>query len=136
MAFNPDKCEMIRITNKRKIIDGSYTIHGQTLQETHRAKYLGVTLDSTLSFNNHIDSVAKKANTTTAFLRRNISMCPRETKATCYKSLVRPQLEYASTVWDPHTASNINKLENAQRRAARFCTGDYRHTSRVTAMME
>jgi hypothetical protein len=136
MMFNPDKCEMIRITNKRKVITWSYAIHGQTLKQTNKAKYLGVTLDNTLSWNSHIDATAKKANTTTAFLRRNLSHCPQNIKATCYKTLVRPQLEYASSVWDPHTKANISKLENCQRRAARFCTGDYRHTSSVTAMME
>jgi hypothetical protein len=35
MAFNPDKCEVIRITNKKKIIDAKYTIHGQVLHETN-----------------------------------------------------------------------------------------------------
>ena len=135
MMFNPDKCEMIRITNKRKVITGSYSIHGQTLKQTNKAKYLGVTLDNKLSWNNHIDATAKKANSTTAFLRRNLSHCPQNIKAMCYKTLVRPQLEYASTVWDPHTKSNTNKLELCQWRAARFCTGDYHHTSSVTAMM-
>ncbi|XP_060607677.1 uncharacterized protein LOC132759834 [Ruditapes philippinarum] len=136
MMFNPDKCEMIRITNKRKVITWSYAIHGQTLKQTNKAKYLGVTLDNTLSWNSHIEATAKKANTTTAFLRRNLSHCPQNIKATCYKTLVRPQLEYASSVWDPYTKANISKLENCQLRAARFCTGDYRYTSSVTAMME
>ena len=35
--------------------------------------------------------------------------------------MVRPILEYASSVWDPHTTANIQKLESVQRRAARFC---------------
>ena len=49
MSFNPDKCEVIRITNKKKIIDAKYPIHGQVLHETNRAKYLEVTIDNTLS---------------------------------------------------------------------------------------
>jgi hypothetical protein len=47
MSFNPDKCEVIRITNKKKIIDAKYTIHGQVLHETNRAKYLDFGLMST-----------------------------------------------------------------------------------------
>jgi hypothetical protein len=46
MSFNPDKCEVIRITNKKKIIDAKYAIHDQVLHETNRAKYLGVTIDN------------------------------------------------------------------------------------------
>ena len=62
MFFNPDKCEHIRITNKRKVIQTSYNIHGQTLNETSKAKYLGVTIDNTLSWNSHIGIMKKKAN--------------------------------------------------------------------------
>jgi len=32
---------------------------------------------------------------------------------------VRPQMEYASAVWDPHQNSLIQLLEKVQRRAAR-----------------
>ena len=44
-------------------------------------------------------------------------------------------MEYAATVWDPHTDINKAKLEGTQRRAARFVTNDYNYTSSVTAMM-
>ena len=135
MSFNPDKCEVIRITKRKKIIDAKYTIHGQVLHETNRAKYLGVTIDNTLSWSSHIDIMTKKANNTTAFLRRNLSSCPADVKSTCYKTLVRPQLEYAATVWDPWTQTNISKIEAVQRRAAHFTLGDYRRTSSVSSML-
>ena len=35
-----------------------------------------------------------------------------------YQSLVRPQLEYASAVRDPHTKDKTHKIEMVQRRAA------------------
>ena len=61
--------------------------------------------------------------------------CPAHIKAICYKSMVRPILEYASSVWDPHTTANIQKLESVQRRAARFCLNDHSHYSSVTLNM-
>ena len=44
MEFNPDKCEIIRITNRRKKkVVSCYSIHGKALEEVTGAKYLGVT---------------------------------------------------------------------------------------------
>ena len=135
MHFNPDKCEVIRITTKRKIIPSSYFIHGKELNITSKGKYLGITISQNLSWNNHIDNVCRKANNTTAFLRRNLSSCPANIRTKCYTTFVRPQLEYASSAWAPHTQSNINKLKSVQRRAARFATGNYNTTSSVTTML-
>ena len=39
--------------------------------------------------------------------------------------MVRPQLEYASDVWDPHQTGDIVELEKIQRRAARWVVNDY-----------
>ena len=46
---------------------------------------------------------------------------------------LRPALEYASTVWDPHQIYLQNKLERVQRRAARFVTNNY-HNYEVGSM--
>ena len=34
-------------------------------------------------------------------LRRNLYSCPQEVKEAAYKGLVRPVLDYGSSVWDP-----------------------------------
>ena len=70
-----------------------------------------------------------------AFLNRNLSSCSRHVRDLTYKTYVRPQLEYASTVWDPSTRKNINQLEQVQRHAARYVTGNYNTNSSVTAML-
>ena len=82
-----------------------------------------------------MDITAKKATTNLNFLKRNLHSCPSTVKDECYKSLVRPIMEYASCVWDPHTQRNTNKLEMVQRRTARFVKGDCSRTSSVTAML-
>jgi len=65
-----------------------------------------------------------------------VSRCPTIIKAQCYTTLVRPTLEYASSIWRPSKKDSINKVEAVQRRAARFATGDYQRTSSVTAMLQ
>jgi hypothetical protein len=136
MEFNPDKCEVLRITNKRSPRPSSYSIHGHELRLEPAGKYLGVIIDGKLTWNQHVDSTCRKANGTLAFLRRNIKSCPRSVRNQAYTTLVRPILEYAGVVWDPHTQRNIAKLEAVQRRAARFAVGDYGQTSSVTGMLD
>ena len=46
-------------------------------------------------------------------------------KETAYKGIVRPILEYGSSVWDPHTGKLREELEKVQNRAARFVTRNY-----------
>ena len=46
-------------------------------------------------------------------------------KEAAYKGLVRPVLEYGSSVWNPHTHGLQEELEKVQNRAARFVTGNY-----------
>ena len=41
------------------------------------------------------------------------------------KGMVRPILEYRSSIWDPHTDKLQEELEKVQNRAARFVTKNY-----------
>ena len=41
MEFHPKKCQVLNITNKRKVITHPYSIHGHTLDVVDSAKYLG-----------------------------------------------------------------------------------------------
>ena len=63
---------------------------------------------------------------TLVFLRRNLFSCPQDVREAAYKGLLRPILEYGSSVWDPHYEGLIlDDLEKVQKRAARFVTRNY-----------
>ena len=50
----------------------------------------------------------------------NLKPCSLHIKTKCYLGIVRLIIEYACTVWAPHTAQDINRIEIIQGRAARF----------------
>ena len=110
------------------------------MESVSAAKYLGITIEDDLSWAKHIDITTRKANQTFGLLERNIRVHNKDLKSVTYKTLVRLQLEYTSTVWYSHTTTDINKVEAVQRRAARWAarwaTRDYRYTSSVTATLK
>jgi hypothetical protein len=138
MMFHPEKCTTIHISKKRNPIHTGYRLHGHTLESVPGSKYLGVHVNKDLSWNDHIQQTSAKASRSVGFLRRNLRGCPQDVKAQAYTTLVRPVLEYASTVWDPYTLQQIYALERVQRQAARFVTGDYssRDPGSVTRMLQ
>ena len=112
-----------------KTIHASYTLDGTDLKNVESIKYLGVTITSDLRWNTHVSNVCTKANRTLGFLRRDLYSCPQEVKEAAYIGLVRPVLDYGSSVWDPPGVRVVlqEELESVQKRDARFVTGNYNY---------
>ena len=58
-----------------------------------------VSITDNLDWGQHISEIACKTTKTIGFLQRNLALAPKNTKEVAYKTLVRPQLEYAAPVW-------------------------------------
>ena len=101
MSFNPSKCQVIHVTRRKTPLQTKNHLHGCVLESVPSAKYLGVTISEDLKWSEHINNITKKANQTLGFLKRSIRVHNKDLKSTAYKTLVRPQLEYVSTVCPP-----------------------------------
>ena len=135
MHFHPDKCNILSITQKKNPINFLYKLHNHDLEKVQSAKYLGVTIQNNLKWDKHINSITNKANQSLGFLRRNLKINSSKAKDHAYKAIVRPKLEYSSSVWDPHTKCQKDQIEKVQRRAARFTTNRFHNTSSVSNMI-
>ena len=138
MKFNVSKCHSMRVTrlHSSRHIDFNYTRHQQTLEQVQSAKYLGLTITDDLDWGQHISEITCKATKTLGFLRHNLALAPRHTKEVAYKTLVRPQLEYAAPIWHPYNETQIEKVEKVQRTAARWTCRRWRNTSSVGEMLD
>ena len=72
------------------------------------AKYLGITIQQDMDWDNHINNVVNKANSMLGFLWCNLKISSSAIKDRAYKAFVRPILEYAAdtprkafTSWRP-----------------------------------
>ena len=59
-----------------------------------------------------------KANKSLGFVRRNLYHCSENKKRSAYVTIVRPNLEYATAVWDPYRQEQIDSTEVVQLHAA------------------
>ena len=111
---------MMQLIRKRtKKIHASYTLEGTDLENVESIKYLGVTITSDLRWNTnvHLSNVCTKAKRTLGFLMRILYSCPQEVKEAAYRGLVRPVLDYGSSVWDPPGVVLQEELESVQKSA-------------------
>lgn len=120
MEFNVKKCAIMQFTTSTTKKEYTYTMKGETLEIVHHHPYLGLELSDTLKYNLHKDYICKKASSTLCFIKRNLRHCPPKVKERAYQTLVRPKLEYASTIWNPQQKTQIKQIEQVQRNAARF----------------
>ena len=103
LRFQPVEYNIMQLTKKySNKIQASYTLEGTVLENVDNIKYLGVTITNELKWNTHISNICTKANRTLGFLRRTLFSCHQNVKEAAYKGMVRPILEYGSSVWDPY----------------------------------
>ena len=123
LRLNPDKCESIVLSNKRSPPVPHYYLDTELISSKPVIRYLGILVDSHLTWNDHCKYVAAKATRSLNFLRHCLFNSPGTVRSATYKCIVRPIMEYACSVWFLHTAKNINTLERVQNRAARWAAG-------------
>ena len=137
MNFNPSKCEFLKITNKKLALHFNYHINNKIIREVHHVKYLGITIDSYLTWKEHVNVLSHKANTTLALLRRNLKPCSLHIKSKSYLCYVRPMVEYSSTVWDPYIKEDIHKIaRNDITKSCQICVQYCNLTDSVTSMLQ
>ena len=111
-------------------------LHGQALEAMADTKYPGVDISKDLRWNTHLNRISTNANRALGFLKRNIKTKNTAIRTAAYQTLVRPQVEYASTIWSHFTQTYINKIEMVQRRAVRWVNSNYSTFACVSSMLD
>lgn len=134
MKFNVSKCEHMRISRSTNVSNVSYSMHSNSLKSVDTIKYLGITIDSRLSFEQHILNICKKANNILHMLMRNLKKAKPKTRETAFKTICRPILEFATHSWSPYKLKLINFIENINRKAFRW-SHNLRKFDHITDLM-
>ena len=126
LQFNPDKCKQMTISRRptfiserRELIDPIQSLPIE-IAPTSSERDLGVVIDDKITFKGHIGGIIKKVNKLMGLIRRTFIYLDKEVFVPLYTSLVRSHLEYAQSVWSPHSKGGIRRLEQVQRNATRL----------------
>ena len=118
---NISKTQCIFFNMKNK---GELKINGSTIRSSSAIKYLGVELDSMLTFKNHIESLAKKGGKALNILQhicgKNWGLKNKH-RILLYKNFVLPRMSYAEELIPEKTCA-IRKLDVIQNKALRLIT--------------
>ena len=120
MKINTSKTKELLIHfNKQEPDIPPVIIQGTPIERTNVAKLLGVSINDKLTWNEHVESIHKKANSRLHYLRLlKRAGVPNEQLLTAFKALVRSLTEYASQVWSSSlTKTQAETLESIQKRA-------------------
>ena len=118
LPFNMEKTKVLHYGRNNS--EHNYQIGGLNIEKDCSEKDLGVTFDNSLKFSTHIASIVQKANSRLGIIKRNFSITSKEIIIPLYKSLVRPILEYGSSIWNPALRRDYLEIEKVQRRATKM----------------
>ena len=106
------------------------------IDDVTEEKDLGVIFDPSLKFSLHVGKTSAKANSTLGLLKRNFQHLDEKTFVLLYKTLVRPRLEYCSSVWNHLLKKDKDRLEKVQRRATKLVkrVSHLNYTERLKAL--
>ena len=112
-----------------------YQPDGSIISSVTHVKDLGVYMSSDAKFDYHINNIIKAAQIMSAWVLRTFNTRETGPMLILFKQLVRSKVEYASILWSPTDACNIQRLENVQRRfTSRFAV--FRQLNETTGLTE
>ena len=97
--------------------DSSIMIKNQLVSRARSFSCLGVKLDESLEWNDHIEMICKKVAAGIGLMKRIKPYVPAYTLQTIYSALIQPYFDYCSSLWGVCNKTLKDKLQKFQNRA-------------------
>jgi hypothetical protein len=130
IEVNPDKSQAVLFSSPLKKFDpplpSPINMYSKPIPWAKKAKYLGVTLDSHLSFDSHIKIAKDRAAFAVGrlhFLLTAKSKLSLRCKLRLYTSVIRPIMTYACVIFAHSNPRHLYKMQVLQNRFLRKITG-------------
>ena len=117
LSLNIKKTKLLIFHSKfnRNNFDISIKIQGVKLKPTDQVKYLGLLIDHTLSWDNHINELSIRLSKANGILSKLRHFVPHSTLISVYYAIFYSHLNYSILVWSLTTKSNLDKIDKLQK---------------------
>ena len=146
LSLNVTKTKLMVFGTRHKVKkakDITIKVGDAPLQIVPSYKYLGITLDSTLSFNHYVKTVANIVAYKANLLAKIRKFLTDSVSLKIYKSMILPYFDYGDVIYNTSNIEGLDKLQRLQNRCLKICKGfDIRfdtkelHTITKTPMLE
>ena len=124
LSLNVLKTHYMIFTPRNKIYDDvSIIINNTKISRVYVTKFLGVQIDSQLSWKMHIDYICKKLSKCTAILLKARKVLGKSCLTTLYYTFAYPYFIYCNHVWGNTYQTNLDRLMIIQKKLIRIITG-------------
>ena len=103
----------------QKTPDGFRVFLGDTeLEQVKTTKFLGVMINETLSWDDHMNYISSKLSRINGVLARLKHQLPYHVMKTIYNSLFASTMQYGITVWGGASNKQFNRLVTLQKKSS------------------
>ena len=122
LKLNAQKTKMVYFSKRNTnaaVNEAIVKLDGITLEFEESASFLGLQIDSHLSWDKHCTKVANTISRNNSMINRVKKLLPPATLKLLYYSFIQPHLQYGLTVWGSCSNQNKKRVIAIQKRAVR-----------------
>lgn len=123
LLLNPNKTKMVRFRPRSANVNHDFGVYmdGKYIEETHSVKYLGIILQSNLSWDLHIDELKRKTAPAVGVLYKLRRRLNEKAKGMIFQSLIQSHINYlAITYAYKRNNSSLKSLQRVQSKALKI----------------
>jgi len=124
LSLNIKKTNYIFFQSKSKAspLRRDLKIDGVIIENVTRTKFLGIIINSTLTWKDHISTIKQKIFKNTGIIARVRNRLSAAALLSLYHSMIHPYLLYCNIIWAIDKSTVLNELYRSQKKALRVVT--------------
>ena len=139
MKFSQDKTVAMKFIKRKKGTNPSLSLYGRQIKVVEHTRYLGLVVDSKLSWKQHVEYLREKCTSAMNLLRHLSGLswsADRKSLLRIYTALVRSKLDYGCQFYSSAKPGILKRLDPIQNQCLRACTGAFRSSPATSLCVE